>query len=174
MITAAQTQVREHAAAQKEKAAGGLRSLSDELRSLADGTGGKSGKMTDLSREASAKIKNMATWLERHEPAQLLEEFRAFARRKPGGFLLGASAAGALAGRLSRGAIDAGQDARTSPDQTTPGTARIAPSAGPGLRVSPSLSADRAVPVPDVAKDESLAGHEQPKPQPSALRGDLA
>lgn len=109
LLQETQTQVREQVGSQKEKATGGLRSISDELRSLADGTqiGQPSGMIADLARQASDKIQDIATWIESREPADVLEEVRQLARRKPGSFLLGAAAAGALAGRMTRGAVDA-------------------------------------------------------------------
>jgi hypothetical protein len=51
--------------------------------------------------------------LQNREPAQLLDDVRSFARRKPGLFLLGAAAAGVLAGRLTSGVKAAHSD--TSP-----------------------------------------------------------
>jgi hypothetical protein len=41
--------------------------------------------------------------LQNREPADLLEEVRSYARRKPGTFLLGAALAGVVAGRLTSG-----------------------------------------------------------------------
>ncbi len=109
LLQETQTQVREQAGTQKDKAAGGLRSISDELRSLADGTtpGAPSGMVTDLARQASDKMQEIAGWLESKEPGDLLDEIRSLARRKPGSFLLGAAVAGVAAGRLTRGAVDA-------------------------------------------------------------------
>jgi hypothetical protein len=52
-------------------------------------------------------VQDLAGWLEQREPGELLDEVRALARRKPGTFLLGALAAGVVAGRLTRGAVDA-------------------------------------------------------------------
>jgi len=106
-----QSQVREQAGTQKDKAAGGLRSISDELRSMADGTSmGQSGMVNDLARQASEKMHGIAGWLDSREPGDLIEDIRDLARRKPGSFLLGAAVAGALAGRLTRGTIDAKRD----------------------------------------------------------------
>ena len=49
-----------------------------------------------------------ASWLEQREPADLLDEVRNFARRRPGTFLIGAAVAGLAAGRLTRGLKDQG------------------------------------------------------------------
>ncbi len=112
LLQETQTQVREQAGTQKDKAAGGLRGMSDELRSLADGTAGgaQSGMVTDFARQASDKMQEIAGWLESKEPGDLLDEIRGLARRKPGSFLLGAAVAGIAAGRLTRGAVDAKRD----------------------------------------------------------------
>ena len=48
-------------------------------------------------------VESFADRLQNREPAELLDEVRSFARRKPGLFLLGAAAAGVLAGRLTSG-----------------------------------------------------------------------
>jgi len=132
LLQETQTQVREQAGTQKDKAAGGLRSMSDELRSLADGTAGgtPSGMVTDFARQASDKMQEIAGWLESKEPGDLLEEIRGLARRKPGSFLLGAAVAGIAAGRLTRGAVDAKRDeAGATSSYDTAGTPAYASSA---------------------------------------------
>ena len=100
-------QAHEQSKLQKDKAASGLRSLGTELQSMANAQGGQSGLATDLAQQASAKVHDLAGWLDQREPGELLDEVRALARRKPGTFLLGALAAGVVAGRLTRGAVDA-------------------------------------------------------------------
>jgi hypothetical protein len=49
----------------------------------------------------------LADWLDGREPGQLLDEARNFARRRPGVFLVGALAAGVVAGRMTRGVVAA-------------------------------------------------------------------
>ena len=48
----------------------------------------------DLLQQASGMVESFADKLQNREPAELLDEVRSFARRKPGLFLLGAAAAG--------------------------------------------------------------------------------
>lgn len=109
LMNETKTQVQQQAGQQKEKAAGGLRSLSDELRSLASGDAqpGQSGMVTDYAHQAADKMQELASLIENKEPGELIEDLRSFARRKPGMFLIGAATAGILAGRLTRGAVDA-------------------------------------------------------------------
>ena len=77
---------------------------------MANGQVAPSGIVGDLAQQASAKAGELAEWLERRDPGTLLEEVRGLARRKPGTFLLGALAAGVVAGRLTRGAVEASRD----------------------------------------------------------------
>ena len=63
--------------------------------------------MTDLAQEASRRVGEMSHWLDTHEPADLLEEVKRFARRRPVAFLALAAAAGVVAGRVTRGAVAA-------------------------------------------------------------------
>jgi hypothetical protein len=104
--------------AQQQKAASGLSSLAQELRGLADGSSqGAPGPARDLLQQASGYVEQFADRLQNREPADLLEDVRAFARRRPGTFLLGAALAGVLAGRLTSGVKAAHSD-----DSSTSGT----------------------------------------------------
>jgi hypothetical protein len=100
-------QAHEQSKVQKDKAASGLRSLGTELQSMSASQGEQSGLASDLAQQAAVKVHDLAGWLDQREPGELLDEVRALARRKPGTFLLGALAAGVVAGRLTRGAVDA-------------------------------------------------------------------
>jgi hypothetical protein len=71
--------------------------------------------MTDLAQEASRRGGAIADWLDTHEPADVLDEVKRFARRRPVAFLALAAAAGVVAGRLTRGAVAA----NTSVDSDT-------------------------------------------------------
>jgi hypothetical protein len=111
LLDQGRTQVKEQVVTQQQKAGQSLSSLAQELRSLADGTSqGAPGPARDLLQQASSSVENFATMLQNREPADLLDEVRRFARRKPGLFLLGAAAAGVLAGRLTSGVKAAHSD----------------------------------------------------------------
>ena len=98
---------------QRGKAVGGLRSVGDELRGMAE-HGGQSGLATQLVSEGADLTHKAADFIEHREPAQLLDEIRSFARRKPGTFLLGSALAGVVVGRLTRGVMANRQDAQDS------------------------------------------------------------
>jgi hypothetical protein len=82
-----------------------MRTFSEDLENMASqGQGGLAGQ---LAREVADRARSLSTHLEQREPRDLLDDVRDFARRKPGTFLLGALAAGVVAGRLARGTKDA-------------------------------------------------------------------
>jgi hypothetical protein len=113
LLDQGRAQLKDQAVTQQQKAASGLSSIAQEMRSLADGSSqGAPGPARDLLQQASGMVEGFASKLQNREPAELLDEVRAFARRKPGLFLLGAAAAGVLAGRLTSGVKAAHTDTR--------------------------------------------------------------
>jgi uncharacterized protein YjbJ (UPF0337 family) len=109
----AREQVRQQTDTQRERLAGTLHQLGDELRSMAEGNE-NSGVATEVARQAADRVHGLGSYVERNQPGDLLNDIRAFARRRPGTFLLGAAAAGVLAGRLTRGAKAAASSSGSS------------------------------------------------------------
>ena len=89
------------ASEQRDRAVQGLRSISDELRAMAD-QGGQDGWAAQLARHGSQLSREAADYLQDHQPGEVLDEVRNLARRRPGAFQLGAACAGVVAGRLTR------------------------------------------------------------------------
>jgi hypothetical protein len=102
LLGEAQGQARDQASAQQQKAAVQLHSVADELGQMA-ANGGQAGVASEFARQAADRLHGAASWLEKREPADLLNEARNFARRRPGAFLIGAAVAGLVAGRVTRG-----------------------------------------------------------------------
>lgn len=102
--------LREQAGHQTERAASGLRSLSDQMRALAEGRTDQAGAAGDYARQAGQKLQEVADRLESGGVEGALSDLQSFARRRPGVFLLGAAAAGFAVGRLVRGAQAASGD----------------------------------------------------------------
>lgn len=86
---------------QQQKAAEGIRKISEELRTMA-GAPDEQGVAADIVRQAADRSASVASWLENRDPGSLLEEVKSFARQRPGAFLLLAAGAGMVAGRLGR------------------------------------------------------------------------
>lgn len=97
-----QEHARYQASAQQKKAAVQLHSVADEIGQMASSSS-QSGVATEFARQAAGRLHGAASWLEQREPADLLDEVRSFARRRPGTFLIGAAVLGLAAGRLTRG-----------------------------------------------------------------------
>jgi hypothetical protein len=103
----ARQQVSSQVGQQHQALVSNLRSLGSELGSMTQGAEGQSGVATELVSQAKDRVDGLANWLDGREPGQLLDEARNYARRRPGMFLLGALAAGVVAGRLTRGVVAA-------------------------------------------------------------------
>lgn len=93
----------------QQRAADGLHTLADQVRQMSEKTD-EQGMAAEVARQVADRAHGMASWLERREPGDLIEEVRRFARRKPAVFLVGAALAGVAVGRLTRGAIAAQSD----------------------------------------------------------------
>ncbi len=119
----------DQAGKQQHRLASGLRSVGDELGSMARSSEG-TGVASDLVHSASERIGSAATWLSDRDPAGVLDEVKAFARRRPGVFIAGAVITGVLVGRLTRALASssdsAGSGAPTS-DRTAGGSGGAAP-----------------------------------------------
>jgi len=115
LLDQGRSQLKDQTIAQQQKAAQGLTSLAREMRGLADGSSqGAPGPARDLLQQASGFVESFADKLQNREPADLLDEVRSFARRKPGTFLLGAALLGVAAGRLTRGVTEVHRDSTPS------------------------------------------------------------
>jgi hypothetical protein len=120
LVGEAREQLRSQVGDQHRTAVTNLRSLAGELRSMA-GSGEQGGVATELVGQAAERAHGLAEWLDGREPAEVLAELRGFARRRPGTFLLGALAAGVVAGRLTRGAVAAHTDDQAGPQSSLTG-----------------------------------------------------
>jgi hypothetical protein len=105
LLSQAQEELRGQARQQQQRAASGLSATAEQLRSMADGAN-SDGTASSLVREAGDRADRLGQWLAAREPGDVLDEVRAFARRRPGVFIAAAGLAGVLAGRLARSLKD--------------------------------------------------------------------
>jgi hypothetical protein len=101
LVNEATSELSHQASMQQKRAAEGLRALGSELHSMAGRSEG-SGMASELVDQAASRAHQVADWLEHRQPGQIVDEVRAFARRRPGAFLAGAVVAGVVVGRLTR------------------------------------------------------------------------
>jgi hypothetical protein len=129
-------EMRDQAARQQQRIATGLTSVGDELRSMASSSSG-SGIAGELVQRVSDRVGAAGSWLADRDPAAVLSEVKAFARRRPGVFIAVGVLAGVVAGRLVR-AMASNEAASSSggSSRVTPGSTRAA--------MAPSLSESEA------------------------------
>jgi hypothetical protein len=121
-------QLGEQSRTQRDRLVGTLQTLSDQLEQMASSESTPSGLATDLVREVADRARGLSSTLDGREPQDLLEDVRRFARRRPGTFLLGALAAGVVAGRMARAAKQGTSDSGSTTAMTR-GTMPAVPAA---------------------------------------------
>lgn len=144
LMDEARTQVEAQSRSQLDSLVTMLQGFADDLEQMARGDGAEAGLAQDVVTQVSDQAKSLSSRIQGREPGEILDQVRAFARRRPGTFLLGALAAGVVAGRLTRGAKDA-HSSESSAQVTAPtGTAGIA-----GTAASDPLAGTTAPPPVD-------------------------
>lgn len=166
LLGEARGQLTEQARAGHQALVSNLRNLSSELGRMTEGAQ-QPGVATELAGRAKQHTSAIADWLESKDPAQVIDEVRHFARRRPGTFLLGALAAGVVAGRLARSAVEvhtgdssdgahngananaqpvagAAVPSYSTPAQSSPGYGAAGPATTPLPQTGPSYSAPAA------------------------------
>ncbi|WP_051855507.1 hypothetical protein [Streptomyces sp. NRRL B-1347] len=131
--------------AQLRRLAAALRDMSTDLRHMGDSAKPDS-PAASLVRQVAGGGHRVADRIEHRGAADLLDDVRHFARRRPGLFLVGAAIAGFAASRVGRGTA----------------AAEPAEAAGPATADEPG----REVPAPAYAPDPALAPGEGPPPMP--------
>lgn len=148
LVGEVRSQLTSQAKTQQERAAGGIRSISDELRSMADASESNS-VASSLVSQAASRAGDAAGWLERTDPAGVLDDVKRFARRRPGLFIAIAASTGIVVGRLAKSLASSGDSAENAEGHTdvapeTPSVdaetiSHTAPADGPSDYVSGGL-----------------------------------
>ena len=110
------SQLRDQATAGRKQLAELLHSLAGELGEMASKSE-QDGPVTALAKQASRRGGELSHWLANADSADVVSQIRRFARRRPSVFLAGATVAGVVVGRLSRGLM-AGNDTTGSAGAT--------------------------------------------------------
>ena len=126
-----QEDLRTRADEEASKLARTLHDTSDQLRSMS-GAGGPESMPATLAQEGARAAERLASRLEQGSDA-VLADVRSWARRNPGGFLLGAVVGGFLIGRVVRNRPSNGSDRFSGPDGApSGGRPATAPTMPPG------------------------------------------
>jgi gas vesicle protein len=123
LVEDARSQLENQANAQSRRLADSLSRLGDEVRALAEGRPQDADTVrpyvsnaADAVYDAADRLYGLAQDVEEQGLTAVLDDVQAFARRRPGAFLLGAALAGFGLGRAVRASRDDGED------QAAPGT----------------------------------------------------
>ena len=111
LLDETKSQVQDQSRTQRDRLVETLRTFSDDLDGMAEQRGGMA---SDAAREVANRARSFTQQLDGREPAELLDDLRSFARRRPGMFLAGAAIAGVVVGRVLRGTRDAAQGSTSS------------------------------------------------------------
>ncbi len=136
----------DQASKQQQRLAAGLDSLGSELSTMARSSDG-SGIASDLVQKASDRIAGAASWLGSREPSGVLQDVKAFARRRPGAFIGAALLAGIAAGRLTR-ALAANAKESSGSSGSTPALTSGASSQGASAPVGGAVPVSTVTPPP--------------------------
>lgn len=152
------------ASEQTDKAAVQLRSVAGELRALVEGRPDDAPRARDYVGQAAERVEAYAGRLDRDGFAGVANDLGRFARRRPGTFLLGAVAAGFVAGRLARGAQAVNGSGESSPQGPPPASVASPLSSGREFRLDPP---------PPPSWDEPLSSAEMPGGDPTGAPPSL-
>jgi hypothetical protein len=103
-------EVQQTAQHKAEQAATGLRTIADQLGSLANGQPNQAGQLQRYVQDAQERVSSFATRLENDGPQAVLSDVTRFARQRPAVFLMMAAGAGFAIGRLARAAAATASD----------------------------------------------------------------
>jgi hypothetical protein len=134
-------------ATQQDRLAGQSRTISEDLERISRGERPESDLVNQAVTMLSRRARQLTEQLETKEPADLLDDVRRFAARRPGTFLAIAAGIGLAAGRLTRGLKDAHDDAEGHARHTQTrhaSTHRPSPGPVPVGRVPGSIYPDDA------------------------------
>lgn len=157
-------EIRRQTSQQKARLSSGIREIGEELDSAAQGS---SGSVAEIASEAATRARRISSWVDTHEPSDVLSALERYARRRPFMFVAGATAAGALVGRFTRNAM-ASRSGTESPAPTGTGQDRGYYSSG--MRSDPNYPGSGSVivgDIPEVAQTHQTLPTEDPLSQRS-------
>jgi hypothetical protein len=107
------TEVRQQAEQGTQRVAGGLRTLGEQIQALREGRSDDAGAVAGYADQARQKVDEIANRLDRQGVDGLASDLTAFARRRPGLFLLSCAGAGFALARVVRSQAAASSDGET-------------------------------------------------------------
>lgn len=157
LYSESKAQLTEQAGVQQARVASGLRSMSDELSSMANNSE-QQGVAAELVSTVASRAGSVASWLDGRDPASVLDEVKRFARRRPGMFIAVAAVAGVVAGRLVRNLASEAKDEKEAESALGAGSAATGAPAPATLPPVPPVTETPGYAAPSVSDPYSTAG----------------
>ncbi|MCU1491109.1 MAG: hypothetical protein JWM85_2514 [Acidimicrobiaceae bacterium] len=102
VVDQVQSQLQQQLETEMERLAGALEQFGQQARAMAEGRPEEAGALVDYARASADRIEGLASEMRDRGLWGLLGDAEAFARRRPGAFLVGGALAGAILGRMVR------------------------------------------------------------------------
>jgi hypothetical protein len=153
-----QSDIRSRANEQATKVSQTLRDTSRQLQSMADSGSDSGGVMSSLAREGANAADRLASRLDRGGVEAVVADVRAWGRRNPGTFLLGAATLGFVTGRIVRNMSsegDGGNGSSGANGSTRDASRQLSSSMSQGINASPT-SPPRTTSEDDVDEGPAL------------------
>jgi hypothetical protein len=145
LLDQTRTQARRQAEESTKHMASGLHSLGDQIQALREGRAEDAGAVAGYADQARRRLDDVASRLDRDGLNGVASDLAAFARRRPGLFLVSCAGAGFALARLVRSGSasdDGGADRSRPPgaDRSRPPSATLLGAAVPEAEADPGLS----------------------------------
>jgi len=118
LLDESKTHFRSQAQIQTDQLASVLRTVSEQVKALAEGRPEDAGAVGDYAREVSHSVSRVASRMDERGFDGVLHDVQRFARRRPGTFLLAAAVAGFGVTRLVKQANSSSEGTQHVPAQT--------------------------------------------------------
>lgn len=163
LLGEARTEVEQQTRSQLDSLVGTLQGFAEDLEKMARGESAGSGLAQDVVQQVGDRARAFSAQLRDREPTELLDQARSYARRKPGTFLVGALAAGVVAGRLTRGAKESqgsqgSQGSSPGSQGSSPETGTLSTSASFPTSSDPEAGTAAGTPLADTGEPETMSG----------------
>nr|MDQ3575433.1 hypothetical protein [Actinomycetota bacterium] len=145
LLEETRTQLEEQAGTQMEQLAQSMRQFASQAGALADGRPDEAGPLPGYARDVAERLDGWADDIDARGLDGLVDDVKAFARRRPGVFLLGATAVGFGVGRLVRAKSDTGDEGDDAPELPPANVARAARGTRPGTTTASRTTVRRQV-----------------------------
>ena len=146
LVQKTRDELRAQSTDRSRQAAGGLRTLSDQLQALTEGRPGDAGPLAGYVTAGRQQVASFASRLEDRGIEGVVDDVARFARRRPGVFLLAAAGTGFVIGRFVRSGVSVARDSSSNGDSEPEPTWTPPSPTPPSLQTTSAVEAEVLAP----------------------------